>query len=453
MAVTTERTLNLVTPPAHKVGAMRSTDTAASSRARSGAVSTLIGESLRRGDMSSVHVPSTRLTTPGIRTSTTATRTSTTRTTPVVSVPSADSTPPALSDLVQAHLDCRRRKRNTLSAIAFEQHLERNLYELHQELLDGRYRPGKSVCFVITRPKPREVWAADYRDRVVHHLLYNHIAQRFIASFVPGSSACIPGRGTLYAAKRLESDIRSITQNWSKRAFYLKCDLSNFFVSINKHIVFKQLSQKVGPGWWRDLARTILFHDPRTNVDVRGRLHLVPPHKSLFQAPDNQGLPIGNLDSQFLANVHLNALDQFVVHQLRCKYVRYVDDFVLLHESPKHLERSYLQIQSFLAERLQLEVNPTKTALQPLEHGVDFVGHVIRPWRRTVRPKTMNVALARLKQLPADQLYETGNSYLGLTSQATHGHADAARIANALRRRGHYIASDLSKAYRRKRHE
>ncbi|MFC3340039.1 RNA-directed DNA polymerase [Paracandidimonas soli] len=355
--------------------------------------------------------------------------------------------------MVTAHRDCRRRKRNTKSAIAFELHQERNLYELHQDLISGRYRPGKSTCFVITRPRPREVWAADYRDRVVHHLLYNHVAPRFIAGFVAGSSACIPGRGTLYAATRLESDVRSITQNWSKRAFFLQCDLSNFFVSISKEIVFGQLCEKLPRGWWRDLAETILFHDPRTNVDVRGNLDLVPPHKSLFNAPDDHGLPIGNLDSQFLANVHLNALDQFVVHQLRCRYVRYVDDFILLHESPAYLLEAYELIQEFLTQRLRLFINPTKTVLQPIEHGIDFVGQVIRPWRRTVRPRTANAAVSRLRSMPSVNLFEAGNSYLGLTSQASHGHADATRIANTLRRRGHCVAGDISKVYRRKQHE
>lgn len=94
--------------------------------------------------------------------------------------------------LVQAYYDCRQHKRNTQSAIAFEQDLERNLITLNDELNSGQYHPGKSICFVVTRPKAREVWAADFRDRIVHHLLYNHIAPRFYASFIQDSCACIP---------------------------------------------------------------------------------------------------------------------------------------------------------------------------------------------------------------------------------------------------------------------
>ena len=147
-------------------------------------------------------------------------------------LPYLDADP--VTPLVQAYLDCRATKRNTASAQAFEAKLEHNLFQLAEELASGGYQPGRSICFVITRPKPREVWAADFRDRIVHHLLYNHISPRFHARFVANSCACIPGRGTLYAAQRLEHGVRSVTQNWSQPAHYLKCDLANFFVAIDK---------------------------------------------------------------------------------------------------------------------------------------------------------------------------------------------------------------------------
>ena len=145
------------------------------------------------------------------------TRTTTTRITSFGLAPSADQsgTDAAFSfeALTKAYFDCRRSKRNSLSALAFESNLERNLITLRDELASGTYTPGQSICFVVTRQKPREVWAADFRDRIVHHLLYNHIANRFYKRFIADSCACIPERGTLYAAERLESKVRSITQN------------------------------------------------------------------------------------------------------------------------------------------------------------------------------------------------------------------------------------------------
>lgn len=384
-----------------------------------------------------------------------AIRTTTTRTTSSASAPSADSTvgPYPFSDLVQAYYDCRRTKRNSASALAFEMDLERNLSELHNDLTAGTYRPGRSICFVVTRPKAREVWAAAFRDRVVHHLLYNHVAPRFYASFIADSCACIPGRGTLYAAKRLESKIRSASQNWSKPVFYLKCDLANFFVAIDKEVLRRQLAARITEPWWLALAEQILMHDPREDYETRSPAHLfnrVPQHKRLTAQPARLGLPIGNLSSQFFANVYLDALDQFAKHQLGAKhYVRYVDDFVFLHESPQVLNEWLKRVEAFLPS-LGAKLNPSKTILQPVDRGVDFVGHVIKPWRRTTRKRSMAQALKRTAQAPAEDLRETANSYFGLLSQASHSHRDRAALANVVLKRGHVVNGSLTKTYPKK---
>jgi RNA-directed DNA polymerase len=442
------RIVNLVTPLPHKGTDMHTTETAATAQARSGAAVRLIGSSLRT---SSLHSAIGTLPTLGIATSTTATRTTTTRATKVVLLPSAD--PHLFQRLVQAYLDCRRTKRNSASALAFEAQAEHNLYQLYEELASGTYQPGHSVCFVISHPKPREVWAARFRDRIVHHLLYNHIAPRFHARFVADSCACIPGRGTLYAAKRLEHQVRSHTQNWSRPAYYLKCDLANFFVSIDKTVLLAQLQRHVTEPWWMALAGVILMHDPRQSVEVRGtraELALVPPHKSLFNAPDDYGLPIGNLSSQFFANVLLDDLDQFAKHRLQAPhYVRYVDDFILLHDSTQWLTQARLQIEAKLGE-LHLQLNPRKTVMQPIARGIDFVGHLVKPWRRITRRKTVHMALDRLQDMPAADLHQSANSYFGLLRQATHSHHDRTRVAKLMLQRGHVVQGDMTKIYRKK---
>jgi hypothetical protein len=353
--------------------------------------------------------------------------------------------------LVQAYFDCRKHKRNSTSALRFEMNLEHNLSELHEQLQDGSYRPGRSICFVITHPKPREVWAADFRDRIVHHLIYNHISERFIRSFIFDSCACIPGRGTLFAVDRLNAKVRSITQNWSHPAFYLKMDISNFFVSIDKPTLWLRLAPKITEPWWRHMTAMALFHDPRNGVLMQSNKHLlslVPAHKRLMNAPDNTGLPIGNLSSQFFANVLLDGLDQYTKYQIKARhYVRYVDDFILLHESPDWLNSAKTQIEAYLP-RLKLSPNPKKTILQPIDRGVDFVGYVIKPWHREIRRRSVNTALNRIETLPQDEVYQTANSYLGLMRQAK-GHRDRAMIANAARKRGHCVDAALTKAYRR----
>lgn len=368
----------------------------------------------------------------------------------------ADQQPEApaftMADLVAAWLACRRTKRNSASALAFEQEVERNLATLYDELAAREWRPGRSICFVVTQPKPREVWAAPIRDRVVHHLLYSAIAPRFEARFVAGSAACIEDRGTLYAAKRLEHDVRSVSRNWSRPAWYIKCDLANFFVSIQKPVLQAQLRARVHEPFWRWLTDTVLMHDPRTDYEWRGRPQLlarVPPHKRLTNAPAGTGLPIGNLSSQFFANVHLNALDQRAKHALHARYYgRYVDDFYLLHESPDWLNAAHGDLAEWLPRALGVRLNDSKTILQPVARGVDFVGQVVKPWRRTTRKRTRLSALARIEQLPASEVYAAGNSYLGLVRQASHSRRDQARIAAALLKRGHAVDGDMTKIFR-----
>lgn len=353
---------------------------------------------------------------------------------------------------MQAYYDCRRSKRNSASALAFEADLERNLTQLYDELLAGTYQPGRSICFVVTRPKAREVWAADFRDRIVHHLLYNRIGAGIESTFIADSCACIPGRGTLYAAQRLEAKIRSVSQNWSKPVFYLKCDLANFFVAIDKRVLDRQLRRRIDEPWWRQLALQVLWHDPRADYTVRspaGLFNRVPQHKRLIAQPASLGLPIGNLSSQFFANVYLDALDQFVKHQLRCRhYVRYVDDFILLHESPQQLNAWKAEIEAFLPT-LGARLNPKKTILQPVDRGVDFVGHVIKPWRRTTRKRSVTEALRRTAAASDADLHETANSYFGLLRQASHSQKDRAALARLILKRGRTVNAALTKTYRR----
>lgn len=352
---------------------------------------------------------------------------------------------------MHAYLCCRRNKRGKDAARAFEHHQEQLLFEIFQALREGTYRPERAICFVVTRPKPREIWRSTFRDRVVHHFYFNRVAPRFHAAFIADSCASIHGRGTLYAAERLEHHVRSCSHNWGHRAFYLKCDLANFFVAIHKPTLHDLLAKRIHEPWLMDLGDRILFHDPRVGALMHSSpamMALVPPHKSLLNQPADLGLPIGNLSSQFFANVYLDVLDQFVKHRLHCKhYVRYVDDFILVHESAQWLNEAKEQIEQLLAKRLGAKLNPTKTVLQPVEHGIDFVGQVLKPWYRRLRPRTFHQALARVAEIDDANLFTTANSYFGLLTQATHSHLDRARLANIVRARGHAVNWDLTKTY------
>ena len=319
-----------------------------------------------------------------------------------------------IEEVYQAYYDCRKHKSNKESSIEFQMDLEQNLNLLFKELTDRTYHPTTSIVFVNLKPKPREVWAANFRDRVVHHILYNRIANDFHKRFSADSCACIPERGTLYGVKRLDSHVKKFTKNWTEEKFYLKCDFQSFFVSINKNILFEILKKHIKDDFSLWLTHVILFHDPTTDYGLRSsakRFKLIPNYKSLFQSPVNHGLPIGNLSSQFFANVLLDVLDQFIKRVLKVKYyIRYVDDFIILGDTTKELKNILEIIELFVTQTINLKLNPKKTIIQPIKHGIDFVGWVVKPHRMQIRKRSFKAAINSFKHFNPAAV----NSYLGL---------------------------------------
>ncbi|MBN2894265.1 MAG: RNA-directed DNA polymerase [Campylobacterales bacterium] len=247
-------------------------------------------------------------------------------------------------DLYDAYLACRRHKRGTYNALHFESRLIDHLFDLCDALHSGSYRPGRSVAFLAKDPKLREIFAADFKDRVVHHYLVPRLEAHYEPRFIHDVHSNRQGRGIHSAAMRLQAFMRSMGSD----AWVLQCDIRNFFYSIDKTILLRTLHRDLshsalpnqGELLW--LANRILTHDVRDGVHLRGnprRFAALPQHKSLLKLPRHLGLPIGNLTSQFFANVYLNAFDYFVKRQLLVKgYVRYVDDFVLVDCDPKRLQ-------------------------------------------------------------------------------------------------------------------
>ncbi|MBQ8168385.1 RNA-directed DNA polymerase [bacterium] len=328
--------------------------------------------------------------------------------------------------LVRAYLDCRKRKRNTFNALRFEFYQEDNIRELHSQLLSEKYNIGKSICFLVFQPKIREIWAADFRDRVVHHLVYNEISELFYNRFTKDTYSCIPKRGSTNAIKTLDGYIKAITHNYQRSAYYLKADIENFFVSINKDILYREVTKLVDKEWVLKLLSQIIYHDCRKKVTVqttKSSFKKLPKYKSLWYAPDNKGLPIGNLTSQFFSNVYLNVMDQYVKHHWRCKYYcRYVDDFVILDTDPQKLNEIHNDLTRFLKKRLDLNLHQNKKSINKTERGIDFVGFVQKPYRCVMRQKTLKKVFRKIREFKASPTwYESMqdyvnsiNSYLGM---------------------------------------
>lgn len=332
-------------------------------------------------------------------------------------------------EVVHAYFDCRKGKRNTIHAQAFEFKLEKNLFELYQDLISGRYQIGQTIAFVVEQPKVREIWAATFRDRIVHHIIYNRLSPRFYPRFIRNSFACIPKRGVLDGSDKLWAGMRSLTLNWQRPCYYLQGDVRNFFVSIDKNILFSLLEPRIVEPWLLDLVKQVVFHDPRKHCILKskaGAFARVPKHKSLLNAQATKGLPIGNLTSQFFANVYLDELDQFVKHTLRAKYYyRYVDDWVILHESSTTLNAYFSEIEKFLQEKLKLELHPFKKRIAPIRQGIDFIGFIHKPFRRQIRARTASKMVSLVHQwkknpkaldgVALTNLRNSLNSYFGIS--------------------------------------
>ena len=304
-------------------------------------------------------------------------------------------------DLFQAYFDARKNKRNTINALAFEKHLEANLFALASEIIERRYTPKPSICFIVDKPVKREIFAADFRDRVIHHFIYNYISPIFEKSFINDSYSCRKGKGTHYGIKRIDHFIRSCSQNYSKDCYILKLDIKGYFMSMNKTL----LHQKVKNVLIRNkdklnfdlelilyLLEKTIFNDPKENCIIKGKKEDwegLPQTKSLFHAQPNCGLPIGNLTSQLFGNIYMNDFDHWVKKELGIKYYgRYVDDFILIHENKNFLQSIIPKLSAFLLSTLSLTLHPDKIYLQHYSKGVKYLGAVIKPHKTYIANRT-----------------------------------------------------------------
>ncbi len=317
-----------------------------------------------------------------------------------------------IDKLWQAYRDCLCKKKNTVSALKFEMNREMNLFTLLDELQNRTYKISRHVCFIINDPTPREIFAANFRDRIVHHFLCNEIAHFFEDDFIETSFANRKGKGTHKAVQALRIELK-------KGGFFLKLDIQAFFRSIDKEILHSLLEKKIcslnkEAPWKEDilwLCRTIIFHDPVKDHIFTGKFakSTIPPSKSLFYS-NGRGLPIGNLTSQFFANVYLNELDQYI-QSLGFKHIRYVDDFVLLSAKKENLIVAISKINIFLKEHLHLSLHPKKIILQDVDKGIDFLGYFVRPQYTLVRKKVVSRLKKKIRQGNAD--ISVLNSYFG----------------------------------------
>jgi hypothetical protein len=336
-----------------------------------------------------------------------------------------------LGAIETAYRDAARGKKSWTSVKNFARTADAELEGLAREIHSRTYRPRPSTAFIVRDPVMREIFAADFRDRIVHHLLFNIVNSWWDARFIRDSYSCRRGKGTLDGIRRLDAHIRQASSNYKKPVYVLKLDIAGYFMNLSRKKLYDRalwgLNRQFPNGGYvyqvaKFLWKTIIFNDPLENVVRKGRRRDwdgLPPNKSLFRQPPGRGIAIGNLTSQLLSNIYLDQLDRFVTLELGFKhYGRYVDDFYLVDPSREKLKRTVPVIEKYLRNELKLRLHPKKRCLQDARRGVAFIGAVVYPYRIQPGKRLKSHLVAALKNPSCAP--ETRASYEGLVRHYKH---------------------------------
>ena len=355
----------------------------------------------------------------------------------------------SFSQLYHASKQCRQGKAKGSQCQRYEANLLENLFDTQAALQSYTWQPLPMRRFVaVNGSKPREIHSPAYADRVVHHWFVPQLQAFIQPKFIHDCAANIKEKGTHYAVNRLQTMFRQVVGG----GYFLQLDIHNFFYSINRNTLLVLLAkhlrgalrdqkishQQAKDYYWlsQTLLKPALVYSGSGPAGTTPLIKQLPHHKQLKNADEGCGLPIGNLTSQFFSNVYLNELDQYVKHQLKCQhYVRYVDDFILVHKSRKQLELWQDKISQFIQQHLQLRLKDEKH-LQPTTQGADFLGYIVRPHYQLVRRRVVGNWHNKLKtwhqqaqpsagyyQLPSEilsQLQSMCASYIGHCKQASY---------------------------------
>lgn len=294
----------------------------------------------------------------------------------------------------------------------FERTLEQNLFCLHRELTARSYQHQPYSAFTICDPKQRRIHKATVQDRILHHAVFSVLNPIFEPTFIAHSFSCRRGKGTHKAIEALDKMLRSVSRNDTRPCFVLKCDIHQFFASVNHSVLLGILGKCLKDEQTIALLREIIESFTAKDLVLFGRT----------------GIPIGNLTSQLFANIYLNEFDQFIKHTLKIKhYIRYTDDFVIVARNREELAILLDPIRSFLKEHMGLNLHPRKVTIRKYRQGIDFLGYVLLPHyrvlrtrakRRMVRKLTERIENCKAGRLPPESVEQSLQSYLGVLSHA-----------------------------------
>jgi retron-type reverse transcriptase len=330
-------------------------------------------------------------------------------------------------NLLKAFEQACYEKRYRADVLIFKQNLGMNILALRQSLLNKTYQPGKYHFFQVYDPKFRQIAAAPFIDRIVHHAVCRIIEPIFDSKFIYDTLACRREKGTHHGVKRLQKFLRKQGTNYA-----LKCDISKYFSSINHQILINILVKTIP-----DQDTLWLLEKIISSYESGNEYNELFPENSYYRTKKPRGIPIGNLTSQLFANVYLNKFDQFVKEKLKAKYyLRYVDDFLILGQDKQYLGNLIPPLKEFLKEKLYLTLHPKKIRIYPVEIGVDFLGFIIFKDFKLVRARNIRKFRKRLKRfqklLIAEKITEK-RVCVSITCWLAHAeHGDSYRLRKSI---------------------
>ena len=361
-----------------------------------------------------------------------------------------------LLDIYQAFYSARRRKSRRSYVRVWERNLRENMEQLCDELYNRTYKPLPSKCFIVNYPKKREIFAAQFRDRIVHHLYYNYTHELFERTFIADSYSCIKGRGTHYGIGRIRDFCRKESHNWQRQCYVLHLDIRGYFMHIDRqrlltiatdtmrrmsthHVASTACCDSVATSQkgvtWSDridmnfvlwLTAQIIMLDPKESCILCGspaEWDGLDSSKSLLHLPDGIGLPIGNLTSQLFSNIYLNVLDQYMKRVLKCRYYgRYVDDAAVVSSDRKWLLSLVPKVSRLLQDELGLELHKGKLTISEVHRGVEFLGAYIKHYRTYISRHAVRRMKQKISMTEHDKplkLIRSVNSYLGIARHAS----------------------------------
>lgn len=337
-----------------------------------------------------------------------------------------------LEDVEEAFFDCNKQKRNKDAAVEYYKDYEANNFQLWLDLRNMTYRIGKSIAFCVIYPTLREVMAAEYRDRIVHHILALKFEPFFERMMIDTSFGCRKGKGTLLGVTTAYRQMQEVSNGFTEDAWVLKCDIKSYYMSIDRQILMDMVERVVvddyggeDADWWLWLWRKIIFHRPELDCEIHGDPRLfkmLEKGKSMFGTDGTKCLPIGHHTSRLLANVYLYSFDKYIMRLVLVgngAYGRYMDDWYVICKRKEDALKCLEKAREYLRVNLRLELHPKKIYLQHVSKGFAFVGAVIKPHRIYVRKRTFQMALKKVKlhnkgQATDEELCMSLNSYFGL---------------------------------------